>query len=277
MIVVLNKNPKNNQIIDTLLKTNTELLCAEKDGYSIYRDGEIEHHMTYGTVTNDMTYKGEKLFVTHFRTSTGGERNENGLHLQRLQNRYIFAHNGVVSQINQPTKSDSYHFFDGMVSAYGEAIDESYIGMDIADFGFSGRGFLYDEKDEVMHIFSTYIMYIYALPDCLIFATFKLETEVKAYTMKEVLGMPFKQERKFEIPFLFEDSFYEEYLKFDKGVLAYKADLPFKEDRKDTWFGGYGKHKGKHKRPTYNPPVVTEGVYRYDKKTDMLVPVTKTN
>lgn len=116
IFLVINKNPKAIKTIKDLVNVNISKLSEEKDGYSIQKNNKTffydDSEISYKNMNNNIAYKDEKLFIVHSRTSTAGDDNINGLHLQTLFDDWVFAHNGTIDKFsNVITNSDSYYFF----------------------------------------------------------------------------------------------------------------------------------------------------------------------
>lgn len=211
IVLIVNKNKKNTNKINKILRANTEVLLQEKDGYAILRDGKVDYH--YPTSTYDfrkklsyktnfprfrknITYKGEKVYCLHVRTATGGEKGINGLHLQNI-NGWYFAHNGWVRAYQGVRiKNDSYFFFRNLIKKYGDNIEQGVLEEEAERRGFYGRGVLI--KDKKIIIFSTQDIFVYGLPDCLIFTSFKLNLidEDRKKKHLKILGLDFWADRR---------------------------------------------------------------------------------
>lgn len=194
IITILNNNPDNNQTISKFIQDNLTYLETERDGYSIFNGQEARYFhgiKAYENIEKNIIYNNEKLLIVHARTATGGENNINGLHLQPIQNNYYFAHNGWVSNYATVSKkSDSYYFFRNYIS--DNNINAQTIEQEVKKRNFTGKGFIYDKKEEELHIFMNQTLYIYALPDCLILTSYMANFhKIEKYKEMKILGYTF--------------------------------------------------------------------------------------
>jgi hypothetical protein len=251
--VVINKNPANRDILSDVMLANIDKLSTEKDGYSIYRDGKTEFFQgdeDYALMPENLEYRGEEMLMVHFRSATAGARDKTGLHLQKINKRFVYAHNGVVSNFNAVKNfSDSYYYFRNLIVKADYKVTTDAISQSLKDNTFWGRAFLYDEKLKTLHAWNTLTTYVYALEGCLILSSFDLETDVEDIEYKEVLGYTFKVEKeKRKITFLHESTFVDQHWTFKNGSLVSRAAIakkvwssgynPAKEDEEE--FGPYG-------------------------------------
>lgn len=225
ILTIINKNPHNAALLNKFIQANEDALAGEKDGYALYQYHRgVSQRKTfvgeeaYKNIAANIKYVGAELYMVHFRTKTsGGVGGVEGLHLDKIQNRFVYAHNGTVYKYaKEKTKSDSYHFFVNLLSkelttpSIEEAIDESF---------FWGRGFLFDETENRLHVFCNYDVYIYGLPDCLILTSYPLVKTLPSYSSREVLGFPFFVENKnTELPVIGEDTITHSHLVFENGI-----------------------------------------------------------
>lgn len=230
IITVLNKNKANTEKINKILRANNLALCAERSGYSVFRDNYTFDYIgdaAYKNAETNFTYKGEEVFIIHTRTRTSGSMDTEGLHLKKLDNRYVFAHNGIVSAFQNVERfNDSYYFFKRVIQ---KAITVKNIVKAIEKYKFSGRAFLYDTDKKIMHYFCNSDSYIHALPDCLIITSYDLNLEYTRYKSFNVLGYTWyeKQDTE-EIPVLRREKIDDMYMKFKDLYLVDSFNIGFR-------------------------------------------------
>jgi len=182
--------------------------------------------------------------MTHFRLSTCGDEGKDGCHLQHINHRYIFAHNGTVSAFNSAKrKNDSYHFFNRLLQK-NKKINTEILNGASQMYGFSGKGFLYDEKNDIFHIFMNQLAYIYILKDALIFSTWKLDLEYDKVKYHSTLGFQWEEKigtEKIE-GILYDENIDNLYMKFVKNKLIlqdYFKNTTYYYN--NSYSGGYAK------------------------------------
>lgn len=257
IIAIINKDSNNNDTINKILHYNKYALATQDDGYSVYEDGETRFFMgkeAYKTdnIAKNIAYKGNEIYMTHFRISTGGADSINGLHLQKLNDRFVFAHNGTVRHFyDVKTHSDSFYFFNNLLnSGKKDVVYHKKINKAILKYDFSGKGFLYDEENKDLHIFMNMKLYIYGLPNCLIFATYDIETSLAVREYKETLGMSYCVEKESDpIRFEFTASIDDHYMKFHNGIYVEKKKLTSRATRYHTNNNLYGNWQGNTQVP----------------------------
>jgi len=222
IITIINKNKHNTSTLNKLLRANAEDLSREKDGYAVYEfdKGKGERRVFVGTeaynnISKNIEYNGGEIYMVHFRTKTSGESGEEGLHLDKIQDRYVYAHNGTASKFSgKKTKSDSHHFFEELLS---KELNIKNINSTINESNFWGRAFLFDEKENRLHIFCNSFVQIYALKDCLVFSSYALEMKPKDGEIKIILGLPLTTKESKEIQIIGESEMVDEYITFLNG------------------------------------------------------------
>lgn len=189
IITVINKNKKNNTIINELLKSNIDQLVQEKDGYSLLRNNKPYYYIGdsgYRNIDKNIQYKGEQVYILHTRTATSIDRSIEGLHLQEIQGWY-FAHNGVIGGYHGvQDKSDSYYFFKNYLKNHQPS--KKILEKEISKRNFNGKAFLYNPKTKNMIFFCNSKSYIYLYKDCLIISTFELSFNKKTIITGSELG-----------------------------------------------------------------------------------------
>lgn len=199
VITILNKKPKdadNKKIINDFLSANADDLHSQADGYSVLRDKNPYYFppskKSYDPVNfrNNIEYTGGRVHIVHSRISTGGTIGYKGLHLQKI-GRFFYAHNGWTN-LAPMDRSDSHWFFkDHLIPSKLEKKDFED-AIDIANF--RGKGFLYDTKNDRIHIFCNQELTIVALTEsCLAFVTYDPSYEVIDLSRRYILGYPFSE------------------------------------------------------------------------------------
>ena len=230
IIAVLNTKPENNEAINNILIANQQALSTQRDGYSVYRKGV---GTTYGlgmdayakaALTDALTYKGEEFFITHFRLSTGGSKDEKGLHLQKIGD-YVFAHNGIVHGFSHyQDYSDSYHFIKHLIEI-GAQDSAKMIAEQLEDSGFWGRMFLYNESTNELGVVADDKVWIYTMDGALIFSSYQLETNLPGKIIeKNYLGLTVLYEQPGElISYDYSLSIEGYYMKFKDCMMTEKT------------------------------------------------------
>lgn len=181
LIVIINQNRRSEAAINDLITANAAALMAERSGYSIYTSNNdtTEGYFDYrpGYFEKNIRYRYSPVAIYHFRTATSGAIGKNGLHLQRLYGRYVYAHNGWITMYrNVADKNDSHYFFDNFLKNR-KKVKFGALAREISRAGFNGRGTLYDAASRTLHLWSTETLYLTILANCLIFSSFQLSTE----------------------------------------------------------------------------------------------------
>lgn len=226
IITILNRNQKNSETIAKIIKANSNLLSLERSGYSVFRNNQSFFYLgekAYQRFEDNIAYKNEEVYILHTRTATAGSRDFDGLHLQPYQG-FVFAHNGMVLKFNHVIKkNDSFYFFKRIIN---QDLTKDNIEKAINRYDFSGRGFLYNIEKKKLYIFSTNNLFVYGLPDCLIFSTFQLNLNVEKEEVREILGYPFVV-RRFEekIKIDYEDEIKDSFLVFENLKLIESQEL----------------------------------------------------
>jgi len=210
IITIINKNPANNEVIKQVIQGNSEALKMERNGYSVLRNGEASYHLPseYGAFAENVEYNGEEMFCIHTRTSTGGDSDTKGLHLKNVDG-WFWAHNGTVSHfMGVKDYNDSHYFFNSLLQRlegeeYDNPIGKEAIEKACKDFGFNGKGFLYNHDKKIFQWFCNSFSYIYLLEGTVIITTWDMSTKMYEYDIKNILGFEYYTNvREFTIPFL---------------------------------------------------------------------------
>lgn len=254
VLTVIREENANIERIEKFVKAQIADLQGEKSGYSVYRDGKSSFYMGIENYNRDTMYKnirysGEKTYICHTRTATGGEMTEKGLHLQKLYEHYVFAHNGTVTKLSDVKDySDSYHFFKTLTAIAEDKVTYDDIEEMVNEFEFNGKGFLVDEKNEELHVwacgYSFGGIYITIFEDFIALTSYDPELELKEPKLKTVLGFQFKEaEVKEEFEPLYQEKKDDVYLKMEKHILTTRQELKRKYVyTTPKWIGKKGKH-----------------------------------
>lgn len=191
IIGVINKDKKNNKIINDLLEINAGKLAAEPDGYAVLREDRTFYFLDYQNLISNIKYKNETLYLLHLRLATAGAIGYDGLHLKNI-NGWYYAHNGTVTKYSKVNdNNDSFYFFKNLILKNNKEITKESVEKEIEKTGFNGRGVLFHPRKKELILFSTNELYVYGLSNCLIFSSFKLETKKTINHYKNVLGLYF--------------------------------------------------------------------------------------
>ena len=269
IITILNKNKDNTEVLNKFISANIAPLCSERSGYSVFRDTDTFDFIgdnAYKNAHINMEYKGEQVFIIHTRTATAGAMDIEGLHLKKLDNRYIFAHNGTVSSFaNVERYNDSYYFFKRVIKS---AINPKNIVHAIQKYGFHGKGFLYDTDKRIMYYFCNMFSYIHALPDCLIITSWEANIEITQYKSHNILGYTWYETLgKERLPILKTEKIDDIYMKFkdlylvEEESIAKSTSSYYDDDEEDT-------------TPTYNPYGIQTTIYQGWKGNKTIKPLT---
>lgn len=227
-------------MLNELLFANLNGLASEKNGYSTLRDGRVDYFLDYGAyLYQNILYSGEKTYILHMRTSTGGGRGVDGLHLQNI-NGWRFAHNGYVTDYaGGRDKNDSYYFCKRLIT---KPITKARVENEIDIRGFTGKGFLYRKTTKDLYIFNNSTLYVYGIKDCLIFSTFVLTTDIKKIKEVNILGFKDIQEEETgrEIKFLINGYMEDTFLHLKNGQVIQREKIVQK-----TWWEKNQDKKGK--------------------------------
>jgi len=257
-IAIINKNSGNNVELNRLLSMNAESLATQSDGYSVWEKGQKakgyigKKDYKIENVKKAIEYKGSEVYMTHFRLSTCGADDKNGLHLQEISERYVFAHNGTVSKFSSvEIKNDSYFFFRRLVTKYDD-ITPKEINKCIKEYGFSGKGFLYDKLKDEFHFFNNMPAYLYIFNEAIVISTWKLELEEKQYKIGSTLGFEWKVEQGiYNIKgIMYQETIDDTILKLNGGMLVEmdKTDKALRHDSIYTYSSGYYSNKRWNKK-----------------------------
>ena len=249
IITIINHNKENIPVLQKLITANVEKMAEEQDGYSTYRDGVSTFYTDYKGIGDNLAYAGERIYMAHTRTRTTGGTGVDGLHLQRIKDRYVFAHNGSISKYaDVKDKNDSYYFFDDLIKMN---ISKKNIEKHSEKSSFWGRAFLYDELLDRFHIFCNNPLYFTMLPDCLVISTFELVIEEPAGEKKfNTLGLdwfietPGKRIQGLLGTLDLDDT----YMVFHNGKMSYRTDIDTKKYEPKTpsiYTGNGGKYPWK--------------------------------
>lgn len=233
ILAIINKKPSNAPLINKIIQANIEQLSKEDDGYTLYKNGRTYAHFglnAYKFMSTNLTYHKEEQFFIHARTATGGSHGVDGLHMQRLEKRYIYAHNGWIGGFsNVVKKSDSHYFFARLLKKYGEPSFDTIVEA-IGLYNFSGRALLLDEEKNELWFFANLIAHIYCLPDCLIMSSFELEEKLATYTEKSALGFTWREDEQEEkiTGILHHEEVENVIFRFKDNELSEVAEIPSK-------------------------------------------------
>lgn len=237
VLYILNKNNPNteagklaNSQLADLVKAQENEFKSERDGYSVYRNGRTFNYPTiehYDRIGKNTEYRNEPVYCAHFRTSTGGSEDGDGLHLQKLYGRYVYAHNGTVWGFNQvKKKSDSHYFFSRLIQRWGE-INYPNVNEAIDKYSFHGKGFLYDEKEKTTYFFCNQPAWIYILNDAFVIASYEINRKFQQYTKHTVLNYDWYTagDSRFLEGIQHSEKLDDVYMEFKDGVFQYSMEL----------------------------------------------------
>lgn len=240
IITIINKNKNNSKTLKNLIDINADALSREQSGFSVLRNNNPYYSLDYSNFNKKIAYKNEEVYIIHTRTATAGAVDKKGLHLKSF-NGWFWAHNGLVSRFsNVEDYNDSYYFYFNLIN--NTSLTKKEVEDYINDYGFSGRGVLYNPYKNKMIIFATNDLYIYGLKDCLIFSSYQLDTKKNIIKQDYVLGWTFyKNAGQIEIDIenkqKISDVFIE--IKNNKVINIEKLDI-----KKVGMFNYYSKYYG---------------------------------
>jgi len=259
ILTILNTKSSNNKILQDIIDANISGLKAERCGYSILRENKTDFYLgdkDYNNFDVHAKYNGENMFCIHSRTSTGGDRDQKGLHLQRFGN-WFWAHNGVVSGLsNVKDYSDSFYFFRALLSNQkidnpDEKLSKELIETYCKDLSFHGKGFLWNPKTRIFQWFCNSQSYVYLIDGCIIISTFLLILKKEEYTFSSILGYSWISEVKTtDIEVTFHENIDDVILTFwnNKLIQREKLDTTVRTNYRDTPIVGVDPYYGLTKR-----------------------------
>jgi hypothetical protein len=222
-IAIVNKRKGNTETINKVLQANINQLSVEPDGFSVFRQNKTafgtefypkpEH---YDNLEQVLEYRGEQVFIVHFRNKTCGAVGIDGLHLQPMVGGFYCCHNGTVSHFSQVTdKNDSLYFFNAILhESKKKGLTKELIEGAGNDLGFDGKAVMYQPSTKTMHLFCNREMELNILPDCLIFSSFPLTKKIAQYETYNALGWEwYKQVGEEKIEFLHHEKIDDHYIK----------------------------------------------------------------
>jgi hypothetical protein len=179
-------------------------MATQDDGFSVLRNTKTSFYLgdeAYYYMPTHTEYKGETIFGIHSRFKTSGSESVSGLHFNKLDNNWIYAHNGTVSKYTGVKMfNDSYYFFKHLLRK-NTTLDQWAIEAEVKQAGFSGKGILYNTKSKEIFYFCNQPSQITILDGALIFSSWKIELERTIATYKRVMGYSWKVgEQKTVIP-----------------------------------------------------------------------------
>lgn len=244
ILTIINTKDSNNKILQDIITANVDDLKSERCGYSVLRHNKADYYLgdnDYKNFANNVKYNGEKVFAIHARTATGGDRDKKGLHLQKRAG-WFWAHNGIVSGFSSVKDySDSYYFFMSLISQarldkVNNPFPKEIIEKACTDFGFNGKGLMYNPQSDVLQWFCNQASYVYLLDGCIIITTYELSLTIEEYTMASILGFEWITETKTtEIPIIHKEKIDDCLLTFYKSELIQRVDVKL---RSYTYTGG---------------------------------------
>lgn len=237
ILTIINTKESNNKILQDIVDANIDELKQERCGFSVFRDNHTTFHLKedYGNFAEIAKYNGEKVFCIHSRTSTGGDSNQNGLHLQK-SNGWFWGHNGVVGGFaGVKDFSDSYYFFMSLLSKLpidspNNPIEKDLIEKSCQDLRFNGKGFLYNPKSQVLQWFCNSPSYITVLDGCLIITTYVLTLKKEEYEYASMLGFEWiTSTTETTIPVLYSEKIDDCLLTFHNNIMIGRENVKLQD------------------------------------------------
>lgn len=233
ILTILNTKQENKEIIQDIINANIMGLKTERCGYSVLRQDKTDFYLgqdDYDRFEDNVKYNNENVFCIHTRTSTGGDTDKKGLHLQKFGN-WFWGHNGIVGGLNVKDYSDSFYFFRALLATQKVDLPDAMLSKTVIektckDLNFHGKGFLWNPKSKTLQWFCNSQSWIYLIDGAIIISTWEINLKKEEYSIASVLGYDWVYNVKtVPIEVLHQEHIDDTILTFDDNFLVQREKL----------------------------------------------------